>query len=154
MQALGRYRPRPMATFTPVSLKSKYQYIRMKDMLRSALGAPPQGGSIFGNVTASSENIGSGRSLALGMMGAPPSATTENFPNSAGGMSNFAPPLSAGLDGSSGGNLNPGSRRQSSISMAGQSSAGPRQILPGQLPGPGPQQRKGSMASVASVGGS
>lgn len=151
MAALARHRPRPMATYTPVSLKHKYQYIRMKDMLRSALGAPPHGGSIFGS--ANPENMGSGRGLALGMMGAPQSATTENFPNSAGGMGSFVPPLSAGLDGGSG-NMNPGSRRQSSISMAGPSSAGPRQILPGQLPGPGPQQRKGSMASVASVGGS
>lgn len=152
MAALQRHRPRPMATFTPVSQRSKYQYIRMKDMLRSALGAP-HGGSIYSNVTPGAENIGSGRSLALGMMGAPASATSENFPSSAGGMGGFAPPLSAGIDGPAGGGLNPGSRRQSSISMAG-ASTGPRQILPGQLPGPGPQQRKGSIASVASVGAS
>ncbi|KAF2270097.1 SCA7-domain-containing protein [Lojkania enalia] len=152
MAALQRHRPRPMASFTPVSQKSKYQYIRMKDMLRSALGTP-HGGSIYSNVTPGAENIGTGRSLALGMMGAPSSATTENFPGSAGGMGSFPPPLSAGIDGPSGGGINPGSRRQSTISMAG-SSAGPRQILPGQLPGPGPQQRKGSMASVASVGAS
>lgn len=147
MAALARHRPRPLATFTPVSQKSKYQYIRMKDMLRSALGAPP-GGSIYSAMAPGSENLGTGRSLALGMMGAPGNATAENFPGSAGGMGGFATPLSAGLDGS----VNPGSRRQSSISMAAPSSAGPRQILPGQLPGPGPQQRKGSMASVASVG--
>ena len=133
MAALARHRPRPLATFTHVSQKSKYQYIRMKDMLRSALGAPPQGGSIFPNLTSGADNMGSSRSLALGIMGAPSSATAENFPNSAGGMGGFSTPLSAGLDGPSGG-MNPGSRRQSSISMAGQS--GPRQILPGQLPGP------------------
>lgn len=152
MAALARHRPRPLATFTPVSQKSKYQYIRMKDMLRSALGAPP-GGSLYSAVTPS-ETIGSGRGMALGLMGAPGSATAESFPGGASGMGGFAPPLSAGLDGPAGGGLNPGSRRQSSISMAAPSSAGPRQILPGQLPGPGPQQRKGSMASVASVGAS
>jgi SAGA-associated factor 73 len=73
-----------------------------------------------------------GRGLALGMMGAPTSATNENFPQSAG----FGAPLSAGLDSGS------GSRRPSAIG-----NGGARQILPGQLPGPG-QQRKGSMASI------
>jgi len=66
-------------------------------------------------------------------------------------MGSFAPPLNAGLDGSSGG-LNQ-SRRPSSINLNGASN-GPRQILPGQLPGPGPQARKSSIASVASMGGS
>ena len=143
MAALQRHRPRPLATFTHIEQKQKYQYIRMKDMLRSALGAPHGGGSIFSS--SNTENMGAGRSLTLGMMGAPNSATTENFPGSAGGMGGFGAPMSAGLEGPGA-----GSRRQSSISMAG----GPRQILPGQLPGPGPQQRKGSMASVASVGAS
>ncbi|KAF2875115.1 SCA7, zinc-binding domain-containing protein [Massariosphaeria phaeospora] len=150
MAVLARHRPRPMATYTPVLQKSKYQYIRMKDMLRSALGAPPGGGSLYSNIASGGDNIGTGRNLGLGMMGAPSSATNENFPGSASGMGSFAPPLSAGLDGPAGGGMNSGSRRQSSISMVG-ASAGPRQILPGQLPGPGPQQRKGSMASVASV---
>jgi SAGA-associated factor 73 len=150
MAALARHRPRPLATFTPVSQRSKYQYIRMKDMLRSALGAPPGGGggSMYSAVTPS-DSMSTGRSMAMGMMGAPGSATEQNFPGSAGVMG-FGAPLSAGLDGPGG--MGSGSRRPSSIAM--QSGGGPRQILPGQLPGPGPQQRKGSMASVASVGGS
>jgi SAGA-associated factor 73 len=152
MAALARHRSRPLATFTPVSQRSKYHYIRMKDMLRSALGAP-HGASIFSNVNAGSENLGTARGLALGMMGVPQSATTENFPVSAGGMGGFATPLSASMDGPAGGGLMSGGRRPGSISMAGPTN-GPRQILPGQLPGPGPQQRKGSMASVASAGGS
>lgn len=123
----------------------------MKDMLRSALGGP-HGGSIFGSMTPSTETLGN-RGLALGMMGAPSSATNETFPSSAGGLGGgFAPPLSAGVDGSVNAGLNPGSRRQSSISMAGPTSAGPRHILPGQLPGPTPAARKSSIASVASVG--
>ena len=137
MAALARHHPRPLATYTHVSQRSKYQYIRMKGMIRSALGAPPGGGSIFSGMTAGGDGMTAGRGLALGMMGAPMSATNEHFPQSAGGMSGFGAPLSAGLDGGA------GSRRPSTMSMSG----GPRQILPGQLPGPG-QQRKGSMASV------
>lgn len=114
MAALGRHRPRPMATYTHTSQRSKYQYIRMKGMIRSALGAPPGGGSLF----SGGDNASTGRGMALGMMGAPLSATNEHFPQSAG----FGAPLSAGLDSGS------GSRRQSTIS-----SGGPRQILPGHL---------------------
>lgn len=155
MAALTRYRPRPMATFHPVSQRAKYNHIRLKGMLRSAFSSEPGStNSLFGTVTPATDNPGSGRGLSLGMMGAPGSATNENFPNSAGGMGGFATPLSAGLEGPAGGGMNPGSRRQSSISMAGQNNAGPRQILPGQLPGPSPQQRKGSMASVVSIGAS
>ncbi|KAH7125529.1 SCA7, zinc-binding domain-containing protein [Dendryphion nanum] len=153
MAALSRYKPRPTATYTHISQRSKYQYIRMTDMFRSALGGS-HGGSIFGSVTPSTDNIGTARGLALGMMGAPNSASTENFPGSAGGMGSFPPPLSAGLDGPGNG-INPGSRRQSGIGMGAPLGTGPRQILPGQLPGPGPQQqRKGSVASVSSMNAS
>jgi SAGA-associated factor 73 len=132
MAALSRHRPRPMATYTHTSQRSKYQYIRMKGMIRSALGAPPGGG---GSMFSGGDNMSTGRGMALGMMGAPLSATNEHFPQSAG----FSAPLSAGLDSGA------GSRRPSAIGAAG-----PRQILPGQLPGPG-QQRKGSMASVGAT---
>jgi len=135
MAALARHKPRPLATYTHVSQRSKYQYIRMKDMIRSALGAPP-GGSPFGNPPSATD--GMNRGLSLGMMGAPPSTTSENFPGSAG-MGGF--PMSAGLDGNMG-------RRQSGMGMSNGGN-GPRQILPGQLPGPG-GQRKSSL----SVGGS
>jgi SAGA-associated factor 73 len=132
MAALSRHRPRPMATYTHTSQRSKYQYIRMKGMIRSALGAPPGGG---GSMFSGGDNMSTGRGMALGMMGAPLSATNEHFPQSAG----FSAPLSAGLDSGA------GSRRPSAIGAGG-----PRQILPGQLPGPG-QQRKGSMASVGAT---
>jgi SAGA-associated factor 73 len=144
MAALSRHRPRPLATYTQVSQRSKYQYIRMKDMIRSALGTPP-GGGMFSGMTPGGDGMGGNRGLTLGMMGAPPSsATAENFPSSGGGMSNFGTPLSAGLDNHMG-----GSRRPSTMGMANGGN-GPRQILPGQLPGPGPNQRKSSL----SVGGS
>ncbi|KAL6705151.1 SAGA complex subunit Sgf73 [Coniothyrium glycines] len=141
MAALARHHPRPLATFTHVSQRSKYQYIRMKGLIRSALGAPPGGGGGGGSSSSlfsgmGGTNMGAANGLALGMMGAPMSATADRFPDSAG-LGGFGQPLSAGLDSAS------GSRRPSTIGVA----AGPRQILPGQLPGPG-QQRKGSMASV------
>lgn len=135
MAALARHKPRPLASYTHVSQRSKYQYIRMKDMIRSALGAPP-GASALGNPPSATDGINGG--MRLGLMGAPPSATSENFPGNAG-MSGFS--MSAGLDG---GNMG---RRQSGMMANGGS--GPRQILPGQLPGPG-GQRKSSL----SVGGS
>ncbi|KAF1961778.1 SCA7-domain-containing protein [Byssothecium circinans] len=136
MAALARYRPTPAAIFHPVSLQRKYQNVRMKDMLRSALGAPPSSTANAMYSAATPSDPLSGRHLSLGMMGAPGSATAENFPNAG-----FSTPLSAGLDG-------PVNRRQSSISgMSVGGQGGPRQILPGQLPGPGPQQRKGSVAS-------
>jgi SAGA-associated factor 73 len=150
MAALARYRPRPLATYTHVSQRAKYQHIRRKGQVLAALGAPPGGGGggMYSAITPS-DPMGTGRGLAMGMMGAPGSATTESFPGVAGGMA-YGAPLSAGLDGSGG--LGPGSRRQSSIAMQG--GGGPRQILPGQLPGPGPQQRKGSLVSVTSAGAS
>jgi SAGA-associated factor 73 len=142
MAALARHRPRPLATYTHVSQRSKYQYIRMKGMIRSALGAPPGGGgSIYSGMMSSADGMNNGRGLALGMFGmsgmgngGPMSATAEQFPQSAG----F--PLSAGLDGGA------GSRRPSVMGLG--SAGGPRQILPGQLPGPGAQARKSSMASA------
>jgi SAGA-associated factor 73 len=143
MAALARHRPKPLASYTHVSQRSKYQYIRMKGMIRSALGAPPGGGGgLFSGMTGGADGMNSGRPLALGMFalggmgsGGPMSASTEQFPQSAG----F--PLSAGLDGGA------GSRRPSVMGLG--SAGGPRQILPGQLPGPGAQARKASMASVS-----
>lgn len=150
MAALGRHHPRPLATYTHISQRSKYQYIRMKGLIRSALGAPPGGGggggggSIYSGMTPGADGMSSARGLSLGIMGAPMSATNEHFPQSAGGMSGFGAPLGAGLDHPGGA----GSRRPSTIAMpGGAGGGGPRQILPGQLPGPG-QSRKSSMASV------
>jgi SAGA-associated factor 73 len=143
MAALARHRPRPLATYTHVSQRSKYQYIRMKGMIRSALGtAPGGGGTLYSGMSSGTDSMNAGRGLALGMFGmggmsgsgGPMSATNEQFPTSAG----F--PLSAGLDGGA------GSRRPSVMGLG--SAGGPRQILPGQLPGPGAQARKSSMASV------
>jgi SAGA-associated factor 73 len=137
MAALARHRPRPLATYTHVSQRSKYQYIRMKGMIRSALGAPPGGGgTLYSGMSSGGDGMNTGRGLALGMFGmggmsgsgGPMSATNEHFP------------LSAGLDGGA------GSRRPSVMGLG--SAGGPRQILPGQLPGPGAQARKSSMASV------
>ncbi|KAJ4369515.1 SAGA complex subunit Sgf73 [Didymella sp. IMI 355093] len=134
MAALARHKPRPIATYNHISQRNKYQYIRMGNMLRGALGNPP-GMSAFGNPPSATDASGMG--LRLGMMGAPPSASSEGFPGSAG-MGGF--PMSAGLDSNMG-------RRQSGMIANGGN--GPRQILPGQLPGP-----SGHRKSSLSVGGS
>jgi SAGA-associated factor 73 len=143
MAALARHRPRPLATYTHVSQRSKYQFVRMKGMIRSALGAPPGGSSggggfFSGFPMGGNDGMNTSRGLAMGMFGSM-TPSGEQFPQSAG----F--PLSASLDGGA------GSRRQSVMGMGsanGGGGGGPRQILPGQLPGPGAQARKSSMASV------
>lgn len=118
----------------------------MKGMIRSALGAPPGGGNnLFSGMGNGADGMNGGRGLSLGLFGmggmggaGPMSASAEQFPQSAG----F--PLSAGLDSGA------GSRRPSVMSGMG-STGGPRQILPGQLPGPSAQARKSSMASVGAT---
>ncbi|CBX97515.1 hypothetical protein LEMA_P106460.1 [Plenodomus lingam JN3] len=157
MAALSRYRPTPSATHIHIPQRFKYQHIRMKGLIRSALGAPPGGGgSIFSGMGMGlglGDGMGSSRGgLGLGMMGAPASASQDRFPDSAG-LAGFGP-LSAGLDGGT------ASRRPSAINVnggtgtggggaggggsGGGGGGGPRQILPGQLPGPG-QARKSSV---------
>lgn len=46
MAAIARARPQPLVTKTPIATKSKYHYVRMKDMLHSAL----RGGGGVGNL--------------------------------------------------------------------------------------------------------
>ncbi|KAF2806212.1 SCA7-domain-containing protein [Mytilinidion resinicola] len=140
MAAVARARARPLATRTFIPTKSKYQYIRMKDMLHAALSGT-RGASLFSTgQPPDPNNMPPSRAMlnGLGMGGG------GDFSGNGGGGGPFAPPLSAGLDGPGG--QQPGSRRQSVMSNG----SGPRQIMPGQLPPPG-AQRKASIASVASL---
>lgn len=181
MAAIAKSRPRPLATRTFISTKSKYQFIRMKDMLHNALGGARGAGlfSTAGPGDGGGSGAGSGAGAGRGMLGLGVATGGEGFAATGPGPgtgSGFATPLSAGLDGptpqshqsqvqsqqpgqqhQSQQQQQPGSRRQSLL--AGQATAaagggGPRQILPGQLPPPSGGQRKASVASVASVGGS
>ena len=179
MAAIAKSRPRPLATRTFISTKSKYQYIRMKDMLHNALGGARGAGlfSTAGPGDGGGTSAGSGAGAGRGMLGLGVATGGEGFAATGVGAgpgtgSGFATPLSAGLDGPTPQSQQlqsqsqqpgqqqqqPGSRRQSLL--AGQAAAaaagggGPRQILPGQLPPPSGGQRKASVASVASVGGS
>ena len=182
MAAIAKSRPRPLATRTFISTKSKYQFIRMKDMLHNALGGARGAGlfSTAGPGDGGGAGAGSGAGAGRGMLGLGVATGGEGFAATGAGPgpgtgSGFATPLSAGLDGPTPQSLQsqaqslqsgqqqqsqqqqPGSRRQSLL--AGQAAAaagggGPRQILPGQLPPPSGGQRKASVASVASVGGS
>ena len=185
MAAIAKSRPRPLATRTFISTKSKYQFIRMKDMLHNALGGARGAGlfSTAGPGDGGGASAGSGAGAGRGMLGLGVATGGEGFATTGAGPgpgtgSGFATPLSAGLDGPTSQSLQsqvqslqsgqqqqqqsqqqqPGSRRQSLL--AGQAAAaaaaggGSRQILPGQLPPPSGGQRKASVASVASVGGS
>ena len=182
MAAIAKSRPRPLATRTFISTKSKYQFIRMKDMLHNALGGARGAGlfSTAGPGDGGGGGAGSGAGAGRGILGLGVATGGEGFATTGPGPgtgSGFATPLSAGLDGPTSQSLQsqvqslqsgqqqqqsqqqqPGSRRQSLL--AGQAAAavagggGPRQILPGQLPPPSGGQRKASVASVASVGGS
>jgi SAGA-associated factor 73 len=181
MAAIAKSRPRPLATRTFISTKSKYQFIRMKDMLHNALGGA-RGAGLFSTAgPGDGGGGGSGGGAGRGMLGLGVATGGEGFVATGAGPgpgtgSGFATPISAGLDGpmpqlqqsqaqsqqpgqqQQSQQQQPGSRRQSLL--AGQAAAaaagggGPRQILPGQLPPPSGGQRKASVASVASVGGS
>lgn len=164
MAALARHKPRPLAAFAPAHTRAKYQYIRMKDMIRSALGAPPGVAAAmnnpFGNPPGSAAGSDAGMlAFRSGLMGAPPSASSEGFPGSAG-LGGFPMGGGGGMDGAGGGGVGTGGglgRRQSGIMAAGGGAgggaggagSGPRQILPGQLPGPG-GQRKSSLSAGGS----
>ena len=49
MASIARYQPRPVVTANVVNLKSHYQNMRMKSMLRSALGLNENVGAMLGN---------------------------------------------------------------------------------------------------------
>jgi SAGA-associated factor 73 len=111
----------------------------MKDMLHAALSGT-RGASLFSTGQPSDpSNMPPSRAMlgGLGMGGG-----GDGFNGSGGGGGQFAPPLSAGLDGPGG--QQQGNRRQS-VMTGGQDQ---RQIMPGQLPPPG-GQRKASVASGA-----
>ena len=43
MRGIARSRPQPLAQHVPISMRRKYQLIRVKDMIRSALGTGKSG---------------------------------------------------------------------------------------------------------------
>lgn len=125
MAAIARSRPQPLATRPFISTRSKYQYVRMKEMLHNALGGS-RGAGLFAAPAANDIGGGVGVLGKYGLGGG----------GGAGADGAFATPLnSAGLDGVADGH----SRRPSAH-------AGPRQILPGQLPPP--MARKASVTAV------
>ncbi|OCK82954.1 SCA7-domain-containing protein, partial [Lepidopterella palustris CBS 459.81] len=69
MSAIARARPRPLATRTFISTRSKYQYVRMKDMLHAALGGSARAGGIFSSNQQPFSQNGEGGPGRSGMMG-------------------------------------------------------------------------------------
>lgn len=120
MAAFARYRPTPSATHVRIPQRFKYQHIRMKGLIRSALGAPVgSGASVFSGLglglgmgMGMGDLMNGNRVFPLGMMGTPLSAGQERFPDSAGGLGGFGS-LNTGLEGGT------GSRRPSGITMSG-----------------------------------
>lgn len=138
VSAIARSRPQPLVTHTIMSTRSKYSYIRMKEMLRSALGGS-RGAGLF----STSQPLHTMTGLS-GQMGPPEglSRIDTNLARQAmmsGGLASgglgsanndallFGSPMnSAALDGG----FETHSRRPSGAVST------PRQILPGQLPPP------------------
>ncbi|KAF2836714.1 SCA7-domain-containing protein [Patellaria atrata CBS 101060] len=135
MAAISRARPQPLATRSYISTRSRYQYIRMKDMLHNALGGS-RGAGLF--ATGPQEPGHGNRGLSLGVFGSGlGSGHPSGLDTSVSGISGFgangyvASPLnSAGLDSAG---FESHSRRSSV--------AGPRVMVPV------PQSRKQSLAA-------
>lgn len=179
MAAIAKSRPRPLATRTFISTKSKYQYIRMKDMLHNALGGARGAGlfSTAGPGDGGGAGAGSGAGAGRGMLGLGVATGGEGFAATGPGPgpgpgtgSGFATPLSAGLDGptpqSQAQSQQPGQQQQSQQQQQQQPGSRRQSLLAGQaaaaaaggggprqiLPGQLPPPSGGQRkASVASV---
>ena len=140
MAAIARSNPQPMARRVPITLRNKYNYIRMKDMFRPSF-APARLGRE--NPTQNSSNNAST---------APTPIDTNIAAHHRGGMLGSASLASAGLDSNFGGFASPALSSFGDVSeqrrASGVAQGGPRQILPGQLPGPGSRKQ-----SIAAGGG-
>lgn len=80
MAGIARSRPQPIAQHCPISMRRKYQFIRVRDMIRSALGTGK--GGIGGATSADSDE---------------PDNPRASFSQSVGGR----PSMSAGIGGPS-----------------------------------------------------
>ncbi|KAF2100750.1 SCA7-domain-containing protein [Rhizodiscina lignyota] len=132
MAAITRARPQPLVTKAFISTRSKYQYVRLKEMLHNALGGS-RGAGLF--ATSPSQAETGQRGIFGGSVDAGPSGRTGS--------------MFAGVDlGGAGGGLDGQSHsRRSSMAL---SAAGARQMPPN-LPPPGARKPSLSGQSVASV---
>ncbi|KAF4314636.1 SAGA complex subunit Sgf73 [Botryosphaeria dothidea] len=151
MAAIARSRPAPLVSRPLVSMQSKYRNIRIKEMLQNAMGGSRGSGLFSTGLPPANNHPPHSAATTDGGMGAPRAPTT-NFLSGifgppdqgsafAGFMSSAAG--SAVGDGMSVDGSSVAARRQASV-------GGPRQILPGQLPGP--PSRKQSVSGVGAVG--
>ena len=128
MAAVARARPQPLVTKTFTSTKSKYQYVRLKEMLHNALGGS-RGAGLF--ATGASHAEAGQRSFFGGnvdaMSGRPGSLFGSIDINTADAASH--------------------SRRSSVVLSAG----GGRQVMPQNFPPPAARKPSASGQSVASA---
>ncbi|KAL1623214.1 SAGA complex subunit Sgf73 [Diplodia seriata] len=152
MAAVARSRPAPLVSRPLVSMQSKYRNIRIKEMLQSAMGGTRGAGLFSTGLPPAHHHPPHSAATMDGTtsMGAPRAPTT-NFLSGifgsadqssmfAGFMGGAAGGDGMGVDGAGAG-ATLAARRQASIG-----GHGPRQILPGQLPGP--PSRKQSISGV------
>lgn len=140
MAAIARSRPQPLMTRPAVDNRMKFKYIRIKEALHNAM-AGSRGAGLF---STGPSQLDTSRS---GLLSAGPGSATGLHsagimpPDSAGIFGNgaFASPLGSAALESPGFSLDGPQRRASGAQ------SGPRQILPGQLPGP---QRKQSVSGA------
>lgn len=106
MAAIARARPQPLVTKTFTSTRSKYQYVRLKEMLHNALGGS-RGAGLFATSTSQAEagqrgifggNVDTGRSASvfggvdIGAAGGESHSRRSSIALSAGGRGQVMPP--------------------------------------------------------------
>ncbi|KAK8214568.1 SCA7, zinc-binding domain-containing protein [Phyllosticta capitalensis] len=138
MAAIARSRPAPLVTRPLISTRSKYQTVRIKEMLQQSMGGR-NGSGLFST----------GAPPPSSAMASPDAHNTSNTNIPSSSSSSTFPPSAYRSSG-------PAARRQSSMGSSGGNAAGagPRQILPGQLPGPTPNTSSGGGGGGGGGGGS
>ncbi|KAF2086510.1 SCA7-domain-containing protein, partial [Saccharata proteae CBS 121410] len=141
MSAIARSNPKPLVTRPLIATKTKYQYIRMKELLHNALGGS-RGAGLFstGQPPPQADGVTSGLNQRGGFLGGLFGGAENNAVNPFNGMAG----THAMNNGGAGGDADANRRNPST--------AGPRQILPGQLPGPPPSRKQSVSSNMGNVG--
>lgn len=148
MAAIARSRPTPLVSRPLVSMQSKYRNIRIKEMLQNAMGGT-RGAGLFSTGLPPANLPPHSAATADGTSMGAPRAPATNFLSGIFGPTDSGSAFAGFMGGAAGGDgmsvdgsgAGLAARRQASIG-----GHGPRQILPGQLPGP--PSRKQSVSGV------
>ncbi|KAK8430312.1 SCA7, zinc-binding domain-containing protein [Phyllosticta citricarpa] len=160
MAAIVRSRPAPLVTRPLIATRSKYQNVRIKEMLQQSMGGR-NGSGLFSTGAPPPPPSTSASSSANATAAAAAAATAAAAgPGSGIGLGAGDDVAAAAAMGMSSANAAAvAARRQSSMGNAGSGGGGggpgggPRQILPGQLPGPTPNTSAGGGGGGGAGGG-